>query len=173
MAEESKEDCEPHIQLERLREGDPEEFEKLYRKYAKKLYAYAWEMLGNVEDAEEVTQDVFSVTWKQKEKLQTEFFVWKVLKNKCIDQIRKSRPTFLPVLLEDTLIAENSAEKEMIQEEQKQKWLAKLSEGEQQVLSLLLRGFLRQEIATILQNPLGTVDSRLHRIKEKLKGETL
>ena len=49
---------------DRIRGGDVDAFEALYRKYWQRLYAFAFRYVRSKEDAEEVVQDVFCRIWR-------------------------------------------------------------------------------------------------------------
>src|SRR5205807_282230 len=49
---------------DRIRGGDVDAFEALYRKYWQRLYAFAFRYVRSKEDAEEVVQDVFFRIWR-------------------------------------------------------------------------------------------------------------
>ena len=56
--------------LARLKEGDREAFEQLYRKYWRRLYDAAYRRLLSREDSEEVIQDLFVYIWSKRDTLQ-------------------------------------------------------------------------------------------------------
>jgi RNA polymerase sigma-70 factor (ECF subfamily) len=64
-----------------------------------KVRSLAWRMLGRVEDADDLTQEVFLRIWQKPERFNSEkgqFAAWlyKVSSNACIDRLRKK--TLLP-----------------------------------------------------------------------------
>lgn len=159
------------IDLVKLRAGEVREFEHMYRKYVHRVYGYAFKISGSREDAEELTQEIFYTLWQQREAMRSEGLIWVVTRHKCIDYLRKAR---LPVIVveEDQLPAQSmQADNTTMREEETQEVLAKLSAGERTVFALLMEGRSRQEIKELLHLPLGTIDSRLHRLKHKLQGE--
>ena len=160
------------LEIEKLQAGEIGEFEKIYQKYVHRVYAYAFKILGSREDSEEVTQEIFCAIWQQRQTVRSEGFVWIVAKHKCIDRLRKPKiPILTAAEVEIAAQYKSEAELTIVAEEEKRKILKKLSSGEQQVLSLLFQGISRKEIAQLLGLPIGTIDSRLHRIKKKLQGE--
>ncbi len=52
------------VWVDRIRAGDVDAFEALYRKYWQPLYAFAFRYVRSKEDAEEVVQDVFFRIWR-------------------------------------------------------------------------------------------------------------
>ena len=53
--------------LERIAKGDPAGISDLYDRYKTLVFSVAYNVLGNMEDAEEVTIDVFSKVWEKAE----------------------------------------------------------------------------------------------------------
>ena len=54
------------VWVDRIRAGDVDAFEALYRKYWQPLYAFAFRYVRSKEDAEEVVQDVFFRIWRDR-----------------------------------------------------------------------------------------------------------
>src|ERR1051325_2326573 len=52
------------VWVDRIRAGDGDAFEALYRTYWQRLYAFAFRYVRSKEDAEEVVQDVFFRIWR-------------------------------------------------------------------------------------------------------------
>lgn len=69
-------------------------FEKLYKKYWRKIYALCYSKTKDVEVSEEIVHDVFIALWKRKEKFEvtkgTESYLVKSAKSKIIDYYRKN-----------------------------------------------------------------------------------
>ena len=71
---------------------DNKDFEKLYNQYSVLVYNLALNYLQNVEDAEEITQDVFIQinnslsTFQEKSSLKT--WIYRITINKCLDFIK-------------------------------------------------------------------------------------
>lgn len=57
-------DADERAWVERIRAGDLDAFEALYRAYWERLYAFAFRYLRTKEDAEEITQEVFFRIWR-------------------------------------------------------------------------------------------------------------
>ncbi|SHJ69295.1 RNA polymerase sigma-70 factor, ECF subfamily [Geosporobacter subterraneus DSM 17957] len=75
------------------RNGDPVAFEKLVKLYEKKIYHIAYSMLGDRDDALDITQEVFIKVYKSAVgfKGSAVFATWvcRITVNACIDFIRK------------------------------------------------------------------------------------
>src|SRR6266516_1446605 len=57
-------DADERVWADRIRAGDMDAFEMLYRGYWQRLYAFAFRYVHSKEDAEEVAQDVFFRIWR-------------------------------------------------------------------------------------------------------------
>ncbi|MFH1074231.1 MAG: sigma-70 family RNA polymerase sigma factor, partial [Candidatus Firestonebacteria bacterium] len=83
------------------REGDPACFDLLYEKYKKPIFSFAYRMLGDFTEAEDVFQEAFLRVYRtadKKEAINTEFSTWiyTIARNLCLNEIkrRKSHPLF-------------------------------------------------------------------------------
>lgn len=157
------------IDIQKIRRSNLCEFEKMYNKYVKKVYSYTYKILQNNADCEEVTQDVFVNMWQKRDVIRSEKVVWTIAKRKCIDYLRKKKTFFLSPMEWSTLYSVSNSEKKVWEKEECESLINRLSIEEKEVTLLILRGVKRQEIAQLLEIPLGTVDSRLNRIKRKLQ----
>jgi RNA polymerase sigma factor (sigma-70 family) len=72
-----------------------DEFNEFVRQQSRKLYGYAFRILRNQEEAEDAVQEVFMKLWKMKEKLDEylsiDALATTMIKNYCIDQLRKQK----------------------------------------------------------------------------------
>ena len=59
-------DCDEHIILKKLRDGDSEALDILYLRYASKVRDFAFRQLKDRTDAEDVTHDIFLKIWEQR-----------------------------------------------------------------------------------------------------------
>ena len=73
------------------------DFNTIISKMSKMLYGYAYRILENQQEAEDAVQETFLKLWKMKEKLESyesiEALSKAMLKNHCIDQIRRRKNT--------------------------------------------------------------------------------
>ncbi len=72
-----------------------DEFNEYVRQQSRKLYGYAFRILRNQEEAEDAVQEVFIKLWKINDKLDEyksiDALATTIIKNFCIDQIRKQK----------------------------------------------------------------------------------
>jgi len=176
------------ILIEKSKNGDIESFEKLIEKYQVVAFNIAYRMIGNKEDASDITQEALIKVFKSLKSFRgdSSFSTWfyRIVKNKCIDEIRKVKKvkTFsldkefqtddgsysveIPdnKYLPDKLY-EVKEKKELIQAA-----LKRVPEKYRTVLVLRdIQGFAYEEISEITNNPLGTVKSRINRGRLLLK----
>jgi RNA polymerase sigma-70 factor (ECF subfamily) len=75
---------------------DAETFKKLFLPYHKKLYRIAYKFLENQADAEDMVQETYIKLWQKREEweylLNPESFAMTILKNTCLDFLRKVKP---------------------------------------------------------------------------------
>ncbi len=73
--------------------GDEQAFNEIVRRYQKRIYWHARQMLGNHLDADEVTQEVLIVMYKKLNtfNFQSNLFTWiyKIVTTRSLNQIRK------------------------------------------------------------------------------------
>lgn len=165
------------VTANKIRDGDIEAFESLIGNHKTKVFNYCLRIVNNFHLAEELTQDVFVKVYQniktynwQKGSLST--WIYTIAHNICINSIRNSSQAIS--LGQAKLLGHlNSAEDE---------YLAKLrlTEMNKAIQSLSLEdrsllilkdyfGFKFTEINKIMNLPIGTLKSRLHGIRTKLR----
>lgn len=79
--------------ISQLSNDDPEAFEKLFRRYHIRIYAFAFRLLTTSIDAEEIVQDVFLALWSQRKSLQLKTslssYLFGIARNKVYEVIRQ------------------------------------------------------------------------------------
>ena len=67
-------------------------FEKIYKLYYPKMFAFAKNYIQANEDAENVVQDVFVVLWEKKDELELSCtlttYLFTLVKNRCLNYLR-------------------------------------------------------------------------------------
>jgi len=171
------------LAMQRCRRGSPEAFEVLVNRYMKDAYFIALGLVGNREDAMDLSQEAFIRAYRNIKHLKPErrFFPWfyQILKNLCISHLRKRR-----YRQASSLDTENCPEMadtkdcfspEVVagRNELKDKvWQAigKLDDKHREVI--ILRHFQNmsyEQIAEALYCNKGTVTSRLYYARKKLE----
>ncbi len=143
-----------------------------------KLYRFALRMLGSVEEAEDVVQEVLIRVWNKgqgmQEYLNMEAWCMRMTKNLSIDKIRTRK------IQVGTSEAENTGDylatcpghlleiKEQM--ESVHRIIASLPEKQKMVIQLRdVEGYTYQEISQMLEIPMNQVKVSLHRARKQIK----
>ena len=148
-------------------------FQKLYMKYNKLIYGIAFSLMKNKEDAEDIVQIFFSKLYTmEKEKLPKDnhaSWIYIVTKNEVITLLRKNKDNFdLDSIYE---IGDNNEEiNKIIDKVEFNRLINKLNNKEKEIISLkILTNLSFEEIAELLQKPVGTVKWRYYKGVHTLK----
>jgi RNA polymerase sigma-70 factor (ECF subfamily) len=176
--------------IELSRTGDRGAFVELVELYRSKIQKLGYRMLLNKLDTEDIVQETFIRVYlnlnhyDESQKFST--WVYRICRNACIDLLRKKRPTHS---LDAELFehedgntyyhkiptTENSPEFLALQSETKEqihKTLDKLSDKYKTIIRLYyLDELTLQEISQLLNLPVTTIKTRLHRGRELLKNK--
>lgn len=98
-------------------------FESLFRRYRNGLVHFAWNIVNNYSDAEEIVQDMFVAIWDKRDNLvfddSLKNYLFTGVKNKCLNHIKRARlpfadmPDEFPLPSNDTNAAERMQGQEM------------------------------------------------------------
>lgn len=163
--------------------GDDREsaFHELVSRYERRVYAICYRYFGNHADAQDATQDVFLAvarrggTFRGNSKLST--WLYRVAVNACNDIARKRRRRpQSPVedivgTAEAAGVEEHGPDPQDLRETELEvhRALAQLDETSRALVVLVaIEGFTYHEAAGIVDMPIGTVKSRVHRAKAQL-----
>ncbi|MGR3766527.1 RNA polymerase sigma factor SigW [Rossellomorea sp. NS-SX7] len=173
--------------IKQVLKGDQSAFAELVELYKDKVFQICYRMLGNRHEAEDIAQEAFIrayvniETFNQKRKFST--WLFRIATNLCIDRIRKKKPdyyldaevagtdglTMYSQVAADVQLPEDEVENMELQETI-QKEISKLPEKYRSVIVLkYIEELPLQEISEILDMPLGTVKTRVHRGREALR----
>ena len=174
--------------VRRAKDGDQLAFEQLVTDNEKRIYNLCRRMVGDQEDAAELTQETFLNAWRGLPGFQAEsaFSTWlyRLASNVCLDFLRREKRRKSLSLTVVSLDQEEAVELEIPDQryapegelerlEQRQAirdGLARLSEEHRQVLVLReLSGLSYREIAQLLGVEEGTVKSRIARARGALR----
>lgn len=149
--------------------GNPQAFAKLYEEIYRDLYRFAWYLLKNSHDAEDLVSETVMDAWAGIRGLKKEesFRAWmfRILSNKCRKRLKEylSRTEELPEHLESE---QRNREEDMDVKEA----FSRLEEEERLILSLrIFGGYSSKEIGTCLNMNDATVRSRQKRALEKMQ----
>lgn len=167
--------------LERLRRGDHQAaFRELVVAHGKAIYNVALFTLNDEVMAEDATQEVFIRIWRGlkgfKAQAKLASWIYRITKNVCYDYLKKRRPERLEEDGEGAL-ADNGQlgpEGEYLAGQQHlavRRAVARLPERQRMAITLhYFHQRSYEEVAEIMEQPLGTVKSYLHRAKASLAG---
>lgn len=157
-------------------QAEPEAFGLIYQRYADRVFSYTRSRLATVEDASDVTQQIFARALQALPRYRpgsTPFAAWlfRIAANAVTDELRRRRrPTvalqFLPESLEPPAPTTDDAEHLQVLRDR----IAELSEREREVLALrFAAGLTAREIGTTLGRSEAAVQKQLSRTLSKLK----
>lgn len=152
--------------------GDPDAFARLYDRHKEGLLNFCYRMLRNWEDAGDIFQDAFrylhahAASYQPTAKFTT--YLFHIARNMCIDVLRRRKRWNLQQLDPGIDVADGAPapappleQGEM--EEKIKKAMEELPEPYREVVHLrVVEDLAYEEIAEVLECPVGTVKSRLH-----------
>lgn len=156
-------------------------FESIVKRHMKDAYFIALGLVGNHEDALEISQEAFCRAYRNIKQLssQGKFFPWfyQILRNLCFSRLRKRKVRYTGSLEDDRIQTDvhDSFDHEVIAERSESKarlWRAigRLDEKHREVIILRhFRNLSYEEISRILFCNQGTVTSRLYYARKRLK----
>jgi RNA polymerase sigma-70 factor (ECF subfamily) len=184
----------PRVQkevIESCKAGDEKAFAEIVLHYQKKVFNIAYRMLGNLEEAKDLAQEVFISVFESikdlKEEIKFDAWLTQITLNHCRNRWKylKRRQYFNSDSLDDPIetedgnmpkaIADPSENPEALYEKKMvqqfiQSGLLKLKEDQRELLVLRdLQGFSYEEMGELLGLPEGTIKSKLHRARVDLK----
>ncbi|HVA36204.1 MAG TPA: sigma-70 family RNA polymerase sigma factor [Candidatus Dormibacteraeota bacterium] len=161
-----------------------ERFERIVEEYERRLFGFALRMTGNREDAEEIVQDAFVRAYRALAKMPAEHraqlklqpWLYTITLNVTRNRLRSKKPTnvALDALADpDALVHQNHAPSAETPEQIVER-AVDMAMVERALLDLpvhlraaatlrFIEGRSHPEIAEILQQPIGTVKSHVHR----------
>lgn len=167
--------------VRRAKQGDDEAFRQLFEKYKQQIFNVVLGIVGNVEDAEDITLESFLKAWENLKKFRGEasFSTWlhRIAVNTSLNFLRskKRKPEEVEDFLECLLIEDSSANPEEILlnkelAEHIQRAINQLPKKKREVVvRRYIEGDSETTVAKDLGIPVGTVRSIQATAKKKLK----
>ena len=164
--------------VDRLAARDERALREIYATYGRRLLAYAARVTGTVERAEEVVQDSILAAWAKPRSYRGDGSVlsWLlgIVRRRALSAVRRRQPAIADLDVareigspEATPQAECEARERALVLRQA---LARLSPDHREVLDLVFyQGLDLAEVAAVCRCPVGTVKSRLHYAKTRLR----
>lgn len=178
--------------IARAKQGDVEAFGELILQHEKIVYHVTLRMLRHEEDAKDISQEVFLKAFKNignfDERSAFSTWLYRIAVNTSIDEIRRRRGKQTDSLEQElesergrmrkqVADGEETPEEHLLRQEKAaeiRQALDMLSPEHKAVLILRdIQGFSYEEIAEIIELPLGTVKSRISRARNQCKAELL
>lgn len=175
--------------VERMAAGDDRALGELYDRYGGMAYALAVAIVAERADAEEVVADAFGQAWRtgpQFDPGRGSVAAWlaTITRTRALDLLRargrraraleraaQAGTSGLAAPLAEMAVAPDRGAEQQEAKRLVRHCLAELPEAQRRVIELAYFGGLTQtEIATELQEPLGTVKTRMRAAMEKLRG---
>lgn len=175
-------DCEL---IEKIKLGEMAAFHKLFQRYKNLVINVCYRLVGNKNEAEDLTQDVFIKIFKSakhfKHRSSVATWIYRIAINRSLNHLRERKYQRWISLDRDSaveefkmieLVAEDCVEADVQKQEQERIVLRAINSlpSEQRVAVMLQRyeGLSCQEIASIQNCSVGAVQARLHRAKKNL-----
>jgi RNA polymerase sigma-70 factor, ECF subfamily len=173
--------------IKKVKKGDQSAFEDIVSFFQSKIYQHCYRMLGNAHEAEDIAQEAFIRAYvnihsfDEKRKFST--WLYRIATNLTIDRIRKRKPDYyLDAEIKGTeglnmysqMADEGRLPGEEVESMELQRYIhQEISELPPKYRSIIMLRYLEefslQEISDILDIPLGTVKTRIHRGREALR----
>ncbi|HSE92786.1 MAG TPA: sigma-70 family RNA polymerase sigma factor [Methylomirabilota bacterium] len=179
-------DSDDQALVERSRNGDLAAFEPLVEKYRERVWRLAYNYLRDREEAWDVAQEAFVRAWQALPSFrgQSAFYTWlfRIVVNVATDRARPRaargrafgtetvpEEEWERVMVDQEAGPEDTAARAE-QRERIRRGLEALPEHHRAIIMLSdLEGLSYREIAQVLQIPMGTVMSRLHNARKRLR----
>jgi RNA polymerase sigma factor (sigma-70 family) len=172
----------------RTRERRAREFDRLFREHIPAFYRSAYRWTGSVDRAEDLVQDLLTRLYPRLDEMRTldqvKPWAMRVMYRIFVDQVRRERRSPVQFGFEESpeddgdnevaVVHEGAepdmlVERELTQERILVAW-SKLSEDHRVVLSMHdIEEYSLVEIARIIDAPIGTLKSRVHRARARLR----
>jgi RNA polymerase sigma-70 factor, ECF subfamily len=164
--------------VDRAITGDAEAFGRLYDLYADRIYRHIYYRTSSLEDAKDLTQEVFVKAWQvlsRYKRTNAPFLAWlfTISHNRVIDYYR-TRKDHAYLNTEITMDSEKNSPDKLLEAEYTQqevrKAILRLPGEQQQVIMMsFVEGFEYSEIARALNKTEGNIRVMLHRGLKKLR----
>lgn len=142
--------------------------------HAPRLRRYARALTRNAETADDLVQDSLERAWRKRDRWEagTDLRAWlfTVMHNVYVNGLRRRRPETVPMEEHDCADTQPSGQERAMGCRDVEVGLALLPTEQREVLLLVcLEEMSYEQVATVLGIPIGTVMSRLHRGRERLR----
>jgi len=180
----TQEGTDERLLVKQAQKGDLAAFDELVTRFQERIYATIYHMTANHEDANDLAQESFIKAYQALNSFKgdSSFFTWlyRIAFNSAISLKRRKRATVsldaggpdggIDPYDPSEYVKPGQALERMEGEVQLQEAMNRLSSEHREVLVLKdIEGMKYEEIAAILDVPIGTIRSRLHRARLELR----
>lgn len=173
--------------IKAIQKGDQNAYAEIVELYKEKVYRICYRMLGNRHEAEDAAQEAFIRAYVNIDTynpaMKFSSWLYRIATNLSIDKLRKKKPdVYLDeevsgaegLTMYSQLPATDASPEDTVEtlelQETVQKAIQKLPEKYRSVIVLkYIEDLSLQEISEILDLPIGTVKTRIHRGREALR----
>lgn len=160
----------------RVADGDAAAYRTLVRRYIVPITSFAYRMLGNRADAEEVGQETFARVWSYaigwRPEARAKSWIYRIASNLCLDRLRARRPT-VDIADWDMATDDDTPEQSLARVEAHDglhRALARLPERQRTAIALFhLDGMAAAEVAEAMEISIDALESLLRRGRRNLK----
>jgi RNA polymerase sigma-70 factor (ECF subfamily) len=164
--------------VDRAAGGDAEAFGRLYDIFADRIFRHIYYRTSNIEDAKDLTQEVFLKAWQglpKYKRTKTPFLGWlfTISHNRVIDYYRTKKDyTYLndEIVMEDQEKSPDKLVEAQFTQQEVSRVILQLPEDQQQVILMsFIEGFEYNEIAAILNKSEGNIRVIVHRALKRMR----
>jgi len=170
--------------IQQISVGDQKAFSVFYDRYKTLVFSLAIKITGSHETAEDITLDVFTQIWEKADRYHSQKgsvkgWIASLARYRSIDTLRRrkvrsdiNRPQWSEVQLEKLPSNDNTGEALELAETRKMvsNAIAILPEDQQEVLAMAyFKGYTHRQISEALNEPLGTIKTRIRLGLQKLR----
>lgn len=173
--------------IREVKKGDEQAFAELVDLYKDKVYQVAYRMVGNAHEAQDISQEAFLRAYTNIERFDIErkFSTWifRIATNVAIDRLRKKKPDFYlqeevrgadGLTFESQLAANEELPEDQVVTLELQEWVqAEINQLPPKYRTAIILKYIEdlslKEISDILDMPVSTVKTRIHRGREALR----
>jgi len=172
----------PEWLIRRGQGGDAQAVELIVRRYQNYVYRLCYLVMRNEQDAEDMAQEALIRAcqalprFEIREGISFEAWLYRIAVNCCRSRMRRKWTQVLPwtsLNREAADVSDERPERRLIQQEERNEVLKAINSlSERHRLAVILRYYAdlsNEEIAAVLNIPSGTVRSRLHTARQRLR----
>ncbi len=157
--------------------GDLRAFDRLYARFERPLYGFVRAYIRDATEAEDVLHEAFMAVLRERKKDIRSFRAWifEVTRHLCLNRVRGAKRAARAAAEVSAVEASSPRPDEALDEHRRaamlERAVARLPEPFAEVYRLRAAGMSYDEVAEVLEIPVGTVKSRMHEMVLRLKEE--